>query len=111
MVRVVLLLILVCRCIFVQAGLEVMAVSDTTRKKHKHHIPILTVDRPDQTDSPYVIPVGFFQVETGMQYVWDKYTSDGISYSYKSFTYPNLLLRYGIVKRVELRLEENFSRD
>ncbi|MDO1449503.1 transporter [Rhodocytophaga aerolata] len=109
MARAVLLIILICHGIYVQAGLEVIAVSDTTKKLH--HLPALTIDRPDQTDSPYVVPAGSFQVEIGIQHVWDKYREDGVKYTYRSFTYPNMLLRYGIFKRLEVRLEQNYSVD
>src|SRR5688572_2480663 len=83
--------------------------TDSVFVHHKNLIPTLTIDRPDQTDSPYIIPVGFFQVVTGIQHHWDKYQADSLTYSYRLFTYPNLLLRYGLMKNVEIRLEENFG--
>ncbi|QHT66882.1 transporter [Rhodocytophaga rosea] len=85
------------------------AQADSTHVRHKNLIPTLTIDRPDQTDSPYVIPVGFFQIETGIQHHWDRYQEDSLQYSYRSITYPNLLLRYGLMKGVEIRLEENYG--
>lgn len=74
------------------------------------HIP-MTIDRPDQTESPYVIPHKFTQIEIGVDYQWDHYTSDHIAYTYRSANFPNLLLRYGIAKGIELRLEANYGID
>ena len=60
--------------------------------------PIAT-DRPDQTESPYLVPVGYFQIETGFQLEADK--RDG--QSEKNLTYHSSLLKYGISKNLELR--------
>lgn len=83
--------------------------TDSSHSHHKNLLPTLAIDRPDQTDSPYVIPLGFFQVETGIQQHWDSFREDTLHYSFRSITYPNLLIRYGILKGVEIRLEGNYG--
>jgi hypothetical protein len=60
-------------------------------------------DRPDQTDSPNIIPIGFLQLETGV--VYEKDVTDNVQT--KNFTIPNILIRYGVLKNFELRLTLN----
>ena len=60
----------------------------------------IQTDRPDQSESPVVIPVNHFQIESGI--VFEKDTEDGLTT--KSLSYPSLLLRYGVFKNFELRL-------
>jgi hypothetical protein len=56
----------------------------------------IETDRPDQTETPYLVPKGWFQGELGLQAEWH----DGWPYIY----HPTALWKYGISKRVELRL-------
>lgn len=63
--------------------------------------PDFITDRPDQTESPYSIPVNFFQVETGFQYT--KYNL-GYGFKLREYTYNTTLLRYGLLRKLELRL-------
>lgn len=58
--------------------------------------PIIT-DRPDQTESPATVPVGYFQGEHGIQIDKSDYSTD--------FALPASLFRYGISENFELRLE------
>jgi len=57
--------------------------------------PDLVTDRPDQTESSVVVPLGFAQVETGYLYTRDSGSS--------SREAPGTLVRIGIARRVELR--------
>jgi len=57
----------------------------------------LSADRPDQTESASVVPIRYIQAEIGFVQETQNATSSGISA-------PGLLLRYGVVERVELRL-------
>lgn len=57
----------------------------------------MVTDRPDQTESAYVVPQGRFQLESG--FVYYKMGSD-----FDAFDYNTSLLRYGLTKGVELRL-------
>ncbi|MBT8288316.1 MAG: transporter [Bacteroidia bacterium] len=65
--------------------------------------PLIT-DRPDATESPNVVPVGFLQVETGMFY--ESYKDEAVKS--KDFTLNTTLIRMGLIKNVELRLGWDF---
>lgn len=58
-------------------------------------------DRPDQTNSPNVIPLNTFHFEAGV--VFEKFTQDGSIT--KNLSYPGVLLRYGVLNNLELRME------
>lgn len=55
----------------------------------------LVTDRPDQTESPIVVPPGSVQIETGAAYTADE--EDAVDYL-------STLLRVGLTRRLELRL-------
>lgn len=59
----------------------------------------INTDRPDQSDGTYVMPKGIFQLETGLSSVQVNGGFDDIT--------QNTLLRYGLVKKLELRLLVN----
>lgn len=65
--------------------------------------PLIT-DRPDATESPFTMPKGFFQGETGVAY--ERFEQHSISY--ETFTYNTTLLRYGLLNNLELRLGWDF---
>ena len=68
----------------------------------------IETDRPDLTESPRVVPHGAWQVETG--FVWERSTEDHCLAEYYSNTTLNTtLIRYGVGKNTELRL--NWSID
>jgi hypothetical protein len=58
--------------------------------------PIQT-DRPDQTESPSITPVNQMQMEIG--FVYEK-----TALELNNFTHPNILTKFGISNRLELRL-------
>jgi len=55
-------------------------------------------DRPDQTETPCIVPAGHFQMENGFYYVHE-------SKDEKGFIYPSSLLKYGIQDIAEIRVE------
>jgi len=61
----------------------------------------IEADRPDQAESPNVIPVKSFQLEAGIVYERSKENGDVVN----SLSYPSLLLRYGLLNNLELRME------
>jgi hypothetical protein len=61
----------------------------------------IQADRPDQTETPSVVPKGMFQVETGFTFQ----KNDAIS---KSFSSPSTLWKYGVNENFELRLITEF---
>jgi Putative MetA-pathway of phenol degradation len=57
----------------------------------------IQTDRPDQTECPFITPVGYLQAENGFTY-------ENIDRDNKSITLPTILWKYGINKNFELRL-------
>jgi hypothetical protein len=59
--------------------------------------PKIDTDRPDQTESAFLVPKGWFQFELGL-------TMQEIVKGQKEYELPTLLSKYGLSKRIELRL-------
>jgi Putative MetA-pathway of phenol degradation len=57
----------------------------------------IQTDRPDQTECPFITPVGFIQAENGFTY-------ENVDKNNKSITLPTILWKYGINKNFEFRL-------
>ncbi|HXH20118.1 MAG TPA: transporter [Chitinophagales bacterium] len=64
--------------------------------EHRAQTPPLQADRPDQTETPFLVPKRHFQAETGFVFESDDAT--------KVIVHPSLLLKYGALDNVELRL-------
>jgi len=58
--------------------------------------PIQT-DRPDQTECPFIVPEKYIQIENG-------FLIENVSEREQAFSYPSLLLKYGVNDKFELRL-------
>lgn len=67
----------------------------------------IETDRPDQTESPSIVPKKWIQMEMGFVKHADRYES-GFTREYW-FHHPALLTKYGIAKRFELRLITELS--
>jgi hypothetical protein len=65
-------------------------------RAHSGVAPLVT-DRPDFTESALVVPVGSLQLEAG-------FTWTDLDGSARLFNLPELLLRYGLARRLEVRL-------
>lgn len=63
-------------------------------------VPDLVTDRPDQTESPSVVPPGFVQLEAG----WTHAVDDESGRKVTSDAGPETLLRIGFLTMLELRL-------
>jgi Putative MetA-pathway of phenol degradation len=63
----------------------------------------LVTDRPDQTESAAVVPVGSVQIETGVLYVNDYYRW--------TFSLPTALVRVGVTDDLELRFTGEYVHD
>jgi hypothetical protein len=63
--------------------------------------PPLVTDRPDQTESSSVVPQWRLQIETGVSYEWVDRGSDEYE---NNANYGSTLLRFGVLKFLELRL-------
>lgn len=68
----------------------------TTAKINAQSEP-LEADRPDQTETPSIVPKGMFQVESGFSY--EKLATENAV-----FALPSTLWKYGISQKIELRL-------
>lgn len=62
----------------------------------------LQADRPDQTETPAIVPKGMFQVETG--FTFQKEESN-----YHTASLPTVLWKYGVNENFELRLITEFA--
>ena len=56
----------------------------------------MDTDRPDQTESPVITKYKYFQFETGLGIAKEN--------GYSTVTLPTVLWKYGLLKRVELRI-------
>ena len=61
----------------------------------------IQADRPDQTETPSIVPKGMFQVETGFTLQKNEANS-------KTFSLPSTLWKYGVNENFELRLITEF---
>lgn len=68
--------------------------------KAQDTIPELITDRPDQTESAAVVPLGALQLETGFIVEVD----ENEYFDLKNTTYNTTLLRYGLFENFELRM-------
>jgi hypothetical protein len=57
----------------------------------------IQLDRPDQTECPFITPVKYIQAENGFTYEYTSLTD-------KYFNYPSTLWKYGANEKTELRL-------
>lgn len=80
---------------------------DTNYKDHApvdEHIDVqdmpIATDRPNQTESSFLVPKGHFQIETG---AWVEKDDDD-AYSYTGNTFNTTLWKYGLTQHMELRL-------
>jgi hypothetical protein len=64
----------------------------------------IITDRPDQTESPQVVPAGTLQYEGGMLVEWDQHNTERM-------LLPTSLFRIALHKRVELRLVHELGFD
>jgi len=64
----------------------------------------IVTDRPDQTESSTSIPKGAFQLEVG---VLGEELGDHVQHT--NISHPTLLLRYGLLENLELRLVQEYN--
>lgn len=73
-------------------GLLILSASARSQK-----LDPIQLDRPDQTETPAIVPAGYIQAENG-------FLMENISKDQQGYTYPSCLWKYGINERVELRV-------
>jgi hypothetical protein len=71
---------------------------------HGQEKPDLISDRPDQSDSPYLVPTGSLQIESGVYFDRDV-TGDANT---RNLAFHSTLLRYGISESIEVRLVSEY---
>lgn len=57
----------------------------------------IQLDRPDQTECPFIVPQGYIQAENGLTY-------ENVDGSTTNILYPTTLWKYGLNKNAELRI-------
>lgn len=57
----------------------------------------IQLDRPDQTECPFIVPKNYIQVENGFTY-------ESVANGLQNFSHPSTLWKYGVNGNVELRL-------
>lgn len=60
-------------------------------------LPSIQLDRPDQTECPFIVPKNYIQVEHG-------FTFENIDSKNKSLSYPTSLIKFGLHEKFEFRL-------
>ena len=60
-------------------------------------LPPIQLDRPDQTESSFIVPKGYIQAENGFTY-------ENINKEETTIIYPTTLWKYGLSKKFEFRL-------
>jgi len=68
---------------------------------YSQEIESIQADRPDQTETPAIVPEGMFQVETGFTFQKNNENSS-------TFSLPSTLWKYGINENFEIRLITEF---
>ena len=84
------------RCAYAQSPAQPPATGDKSTTPPGP--PELLTDRPDFTETSFVVPLHSLQLESGFTY------TDGAGSSGHEFNIPELLLRYGFGRRTELRV-------
>jgi len=65
--------------------------------QQKDSLPDLVADRPDQTETPMIVPKKHFQVETG-------FLIEKVNSIERAYSHPSILWKYGVNGKAELRL-------
>jgi hypothetical protein len=82
---------------FISLGLFFSAATDDS---FGQIVPI-QLDRPDQTECPFIVPKNYIQVEHG-------FTFENINAEAKAYSYPSTLWKYGLNEHFEFRLITEF---
>lgn len=93
------LLATIIQCSYCQ-NTDTTNINSTEPRKETFYIPPIATDRPDQTESPYLVPKGMFQIETGC---WIENDNNSTTHT-KNKAYNTTLFKIGISKQMELRL-------
>ncbi len=78
--------------------------SATSDRLWSQTLPPIQLDRPDQTECPFITPTKYIQIENGI-------TFENIDINRKTLSYPSSLWKYGVNEKFELRLITEFVSD
>ncbi len=85
--------------------LNISFLVSTLAQESEKPAPLVT-DRPDQTESPTVVPKGTIQIETGAFFEENEIDNN---ITEKAMTFNTALLRYGVLDNLELRVGWDFT--
>ncbi len=71
----------------------------------------MVTDRPDQTDSPFIIPPGYFQLEMGGLFVNEEFSRGGTDFDFDTLSLAATLVRIGITPALEFRINGEFTQE
>lgn len=89
---------------FKKLGIALMAAGLSMGDATAQELERMETDRPDQTECPFIVPVNWIQMEMGFNFEKNEPGAH-------TFVYPTLLSKYGVSKRLELRLITNLLSD
>lgn len=71
----------------------------------------MTTDRPDQTESASIVPTGYAQVETGVTFVNDEFSKDGINTDIETWSLTTTLVRLRMARSFDFRIGGEYMRE
>jgi hypothetical protein len=77
--------------------LLIICLGATTCKLFGQKLPSIQLDRPDQTECPFITPKKYIQIENG-------FTIENKDKNQKTYYYPSSLWKFGVNEKFELRL-------
>ena len=83
----------------------ILMISATAALAQADQQPQIITDRPTQSESPFVMPRGYFQFETGAIFSKTKFGGEETS----KRTYNTTLFRYGLNDKIEIRFIQNLE--
>jgi hypothetical protein len=72
--------------------------------------PTISTDRPGQATPPSLVPIGTVQLEVGLHYGRDDVAAGGVTETMTTIVVPGVLVRFGLLERMELRLATDVRR-
>src|SRR4051812_14167953 len=100
MKKLILLNVLITLITYSAFGQNKQSEVESTKQKRPVDLPPIATDRPDQTESPYIVPTGMLQIETGY---WVENDKDKETKT-KNRAYNTSLIKLGLSSQLELRV-------
>jgi hypothetical protein len=71
----------------------------------------LITDRPDQTESPSIVPTGSVQLETGILFMQDEFSEAGTDFEIETLHLASTLIRIGVTPVLEFRIGGGYTQE